>query len=273
MVYMLFTLAVVVTQAAPSVAVFPLEARPPLAQGAADLLTEELFVEVRQTRAFERVVGRSHIEATLGPEARKQLQACAADNCAVVDMELAGALGVSHLLIGRAGQLGSTWVLALQLLDLKTGLVVAARSQRAPGGGPEALLPGIKPAVEALLVEALLVQPAAAPLPEKEAPRETVTSSPLPVRSIVLGGAGVAALAGGGVVALLAGGLGVAAGTVFLLFAAQSPYKGNAPFALSGAALNGAVYGPLLLMALLGVGALALGAGGVAGVVMALLLR
>lgn len=85
----------------PSVAVFSLEAKHGVPPGAADLLTDNLLAQLRKTGAFSQVVSPADIAVLMPPDEQKFLMRCASDECAVVDNEVAGALGVSHVLVGN----------------------------------------------------------------------------------------------------------------------------------------------------------------------------
>ena len=124
----------------PSVAVFRLEPKHGVPPGAADLLTDTLLNEVRGSGAFSRVVSPAEIAVLMAPEQQQFLVRCASDECALVDNELAGALGVSHILVGNLGKLGNSYLLNLRLLDVQSSVLLASLSERAKGDTEEALL-------------------------------------------------------------------------------------------------------------------------------------
>lgn len=149
---------------AASVAVFRLEAKLGVPAGAADLLTETLLSEVRRSGAFARVVSPAEISLLMRPEQQQFLLRCATDECALVDNELAGALGVSHILVGNLGKLGNSYLLNLRLLDVRSSVLLASLSERARGHTEEALLDLVRPAVVRLLQDGGMA-PAPTPAP------------------------------------------------------------------------------------------------------------
>ncbi|MEW5851338.1 MAG: hypothetical protein AB2A00_21295 [Myxococcota bacterium] len=134
----------------PILAVLPLDAAAGVDRAQAQLFTEPLVQELRDSRAFTRVVTPQELAALMPPEQQAQLLRCAQDECAVVDLDLAGALGASHLLVGNVGRLDDVWLLNVKLLELSTSLVVGSVSERVTGPA-SALLDAIRPAVRKLL--------------------------------------------------------------------------------------------------------------------------
>ncbi len=173
----------------PSVAVFRLEPKHGVPPGAADLLTDTLLNEVRGSGAFSRVVSPAEIAVLMAPEQQQFLVRCASDECALVDNELAGALGVSHILVGNLGKLGNSYLLNLRLLDVQSSVLLASLSERAKGDTEEALLDLVRPASLKLLKEGGLVrEPPKAPVAADESPPS------LARRGALWGGAVVAGL-------------------------------------------------------------------------------
>ncbi len=172
----------------PSVAVFRLEPKHGVPPGAADLLTDTLLNEVRGSGAFSRVVSPAEIAVLMAPEQQQFLVRCASDECALVDNELAGALGVSHILVGNLGKLGNSYLLNLRLLDVQSSVLLASLSERAKGDTEEALLDLVRPASLKLLKEGGLVrEPPKAPAAAESPPS-------LARRGALWGGAVVAGL-------------------------------------------------------------------------------
>jgi hypothetical protein len=121
------------------VAVFPLEAKS-LPVPVADLTTDKVIQEMRQCRVFDRVVGPLEVAVLLAPSQQKELVSCANDRCAVVDREIAGALGVTHLAVGSVSLVGSHLVVTLKMLELETAMEVGSVMETASGGDHVALL-------------------------------------------------------------------------------------------------------------------------------------
>lgn len=245
----------------PSLAVFSLQAREGVAPSAAALLTDALVASVRRHARVARVMSPEDVTFTMGPSAQAVVASCASDSCAMVDEELAGALGVTHILVGNAGALGESYLLNLRILELRTGQARAVITRRLRGRTAEVLLDAMNDAAIELLVEAKLA---------------------VPVESGT--GAGripfIAGAAGGGVVAI--GGatlavLGAAAGLGWIAGAQVQPeLKNLVPYTGPGAwfprafgpALGGGILGALGAMGALAGIALAVGllvAMGIAG--------
>ncbi|MEW5855657.1 MAG: hypothetical protein AB2A00_43180, partial [Myxococcota bacterium] len=154
------------TVGARSVAVFPLEPLVGISAPAADLISENLVEEVRRRAVFQKVVAPREIALLMPPPQRKQLITCMKDECGLVDTEVAGALGVTHILAGTVGRLGETYLLNLKLLELRTGLTVASLSQQNRGTGEDVLLRAIPPALDKLFGDAgLMGSSRGAPVP------------------------------------------------------------------------------------------------------------
>ncbi|MEW5847776.1 MAG: hypothetical protein AB2A00_03140 [Myxococcota bacterium] len=168
-----------------SLAVFPLEAKVNVPAPVAELLTEALVAEMRAANVFTRVVTPQDIAALMPPEQQKFLMRCASDECALVDQDMAGALGVTHLLVGNMGKLGSSYLLNLRMLEVASSKVVATLSQRFKGKDEEALLDALHPAAEKMIAQARLAPlaptppPVPAPVPETPTVRELV-ATPVP---------------------------------------------------------------------------------------------
>jgi hypothetical protein len=207
----LLTLFVLSSAAAPapapprpaiSVAVFPLTALVGVGDPAAQLLSESLLQEVRNARAFSQVLSPREIATIMPADQQKFLMRCAAEACTVVDNELAGALGVTHIIAGTVGRLGDMYVLNLKLLEVRTSLTLGSAQQVAQGQDEGVLLKVMPQAVKDVLREAGMAPQAAA----------TATSAQPGNMRGVLRGVGLA-LAAAGVFPLLAA-LGLVAGGV-----------------------------------------------------------
>lgn len=169
------------------------------AQRVAAQVSEQLLTEASRVPRF-RVIGQSDVAVLLGVERQKQLLGCADDasSCAA---ELAGALDARWLLTGTLGRLGKKYRLDLKVLDTRSSLV----TQRAGAtlSSPEEVLEALPALVSQLLSslpEPAVVGPVEPPAPDTP-PVEVARPAPrsVPVAPLVLGGAGVAAVAVGGV--------------------------------------------------------------------------
>ena len=150
---------------------------PSLAKNLVELVSAALQAHPRLS-----VISRSDVAAMLGFERQKQLLGCDDDSCAA---EIAGALGVDRLVTGAVGKVGDTYLLTLQLLDVKSAHVTGRTSESLTGKVDD-LVAAVKRDVPELLAQ----DPAIGGAP--------------PVRlGFWLGGGGVALLAAGAIVGLL----------------------------------------------------------------------
>ncbi|MEW5852384.1 MAG: hypothetical protein AB2A00_26575 [Myxococcota bacterium] len=180
-----------------SVAVFPLRAKPGVEAVTAELLTLTIVDELRTVSSFALVMSPHEVGVRLSPKEQEQLMDCASDRCAMLDTEMAGALGVSHMLVGSIFKVDKELLLNLKLLDLRTALEVASVSRRM-AGSTNAMLASAKSLLGELLKKCKFLKPlgkesatAAPPPPPPPPPRrapqpETVTTAapaPAPVEA------------------------------------------------------------------------------------------
>ncbi|MEW5855662.1 MAG: hypothetical protein AB2A00_43205, partial [Myxococcota bacterium] len=194
----------------PSVAVFPLRAEVEVRDGVARLMTDAVVEELRRAQRFSRVVTPEEIALSMSAEYQKVITDCARNACSLVDNELAGALGATHILVGSVGRLGETYLVTLKLLELRSAMVVASLTEQLNNtSGDDVLLRAVGPCVARLL--AAMLPPRAAPASKAAGP-PTPAASPSEAapsssrRPLLWGVSGVA-----GVAALLALALGAAA--------------------------------------------------------------
>ncbi|MEW5855532.1 MAG: hypothetical protein AB2A00_42555 [Myxococcota bacterium] len=247
-----------------AMAVLPLEAKTGVNPDAAEFLTETVVVELRRTGLWQRVVTPRDMISMLSTLEQKQLVRCAQDECTLVDVEIAGALGVSHMLVGTVGKLGGTYLLALKVLDLKTGLAAASVTQRVRGETEEALADAVPVVVAELMRGMGLLVPEA---PSESRPRWPLAAVGAGVGSLV-GGVGLALV---GLLPLLLGVAGSAwaysTPEAFAPLVAGVPSRNERVLlrVFGPAATGGLVGGAVLLVALvltaLGVAGLGAGAG------------
>ncbi|MEW5854288.1 MAG: hypothetical protein AB2A00_36275 [Myxococcota bacterium] len=211
----------------PSVAVSSLENKTGVNADVAELLTDNVVNEVRQSRAFSRVVSAKEIQAALGYEQQKQLMNCNSESCMA---QIAAALEVTHLITGNIGRLGGSYLFNLKLIDARTGVAAGAVAQRIPASSDEALLDTVRPSVDQLLRQAGIpsrrgaeegpllasvpTQAVAAPAPSTDPQTSESPQGPASWRRPVLlaGGGGVLVSVLVGVVAA-----GLAASTAYVL--------------------------------------------------------
>lgn len=241
--------------AGPSVAVLPVQARDERNAALADLLADQVVAELRNWAVFERIVTPSELSLLLGNEQKKQLVACAVDHCALVDNELAGALGVTHLVVGNVAAVNRTVAFNLKLVDLRALREVASIIRSVDAGAEDRLFSVVPSMVPDMLRSARLVG-AAAPVRAAAAP-EAAGTAPVQRWTRVAGAVGLGA---GGAGLLAAGGVQLAAAAVLAVILAPALRARGVP--MPTLIPGGALYNPLRLSSLA-----ALGAGGLLAVV------
>jgi TolB-like protein len=121
----------------PNVAIFSLEPKTGVPPATAEALTENFVEEVRSCDAFGRVVSDKEIEAVIGLERQRQLVDCGSGSCMA---ELAGSLGVDLIIRGSLAKFGNSYLFNVKAIDTRSGVAVAAVSERVRGDSEEALL-------------------------------------------------------------------------------------------------------------------------------------
>src|ERR1700722_7870584 len=110
------TVRIVVTDVKPRVGVSK-----ELAQG----IPDELGTEVRKRAPNATVLGAEDIRSMIGMQQQKQSLGCQDVSCLA---ELGGALGASTLVTGTLARFGSTYLLTLQLVDVRAAKVARQAS-------------------------------------------------------------------------------------------------------------------------------------------------
>jgi TolB-like protein len=136
--------------------VFPVQGKLGIHADLAELVSDHVLQELRHRAAFGRVMSPTEITQLMPVNEQKTVLECASDECSLVDNELAGALGATHIVIGNVSRLGKSFQLTLKLFELKRGLVISTSSDRIAGESAEALLDGVKPCVVKLLMQAAM---------------------------------------------------------------------------------------------------------------------
>jgi hypothetical protein len=250
------------------VAIFSLDAEYGVAPGVAKLLTDHLSQEIRDAGGFQRVVSSRELESVMGFEKQRQLMSCQSDSCMA---ELAGALGVDFILVGNVGKIGTSYLLNLKVLDVRNGTLVSGVSDRLRGESEEALLDGVKPAVNRLLAGKFGGQVPVSGVAESRPPPKTLPATRATAPSSPQGDGGKPPWAWGlvGLGVAVAGG-GLLVGLTALAWAAVTGITALAPyvFAVPTGPFNGParmvllVAAPLLPLA---AGVLSLALGGLVG--------
>ena len=133
-----------------SAAVFPLRAKSGVDGVTAELLTLTIVEELRGTSSFSQVLSPHEVGVRLSPKEQETLMDCASDRCAILDTEMAGALGASHMLMGSIFKVDKDYLLNLKMLDIRTALEVSSVSKNI-SGNTNALLSATKALLGELL--------------------------------------------------------------------------------------------------------------------------
>jgi formylglycine-generating enzyme required for sulfatase activity len=110
--------------ALPRVAVLDVRAVQGVQPGTATLLT--MVIAGDTAKAGYDVLAQADIGTMIGFESQKKMLGCGADsNCLA---EIGGALGTEYVLASQVGQLGSRYLLSLQLIESRKGIIVGRAS-------------------------------------------------------------------------------------------------------------------------------------------------
>jgi TolB-like protein len=112
----------------------------------AAVISEQIRVEFMKSQRI-RLIERSQMQEILKEQGFQQT-GCTNDACAV---EIGQLLGVKNIVIGSVGMAGSYTVLAVRVLDVATGVVVANESIRTKGGIDKVLETGIQTVSSSLI--------------------------------------------------------------------------------------------------------------------------
>ncbi|MBN2010234.1 PEGA domain-containing protein [candidate division KSB1 bacterium] len=108
-------------------------------------LSDRLRSELLQTDAFD-VMERERMEEILVEQGFQQTGACNNDECIV---EAGRLLGISHMVTGSVGKVGSIFTITIRLIDVETGRILLTASEDIPAP-IENVLSGIKTVAENL---------------------------------------------------------------------------------------------------------------------------
>lgn len=171
--------------------------------GLARVIGDLLLDECSKTSRY-RVVGGSDIEAMLTAEQQKQIAGCTDTSCVA---EILGAMGAEHVMAATLGRIGSSYFIALKIVNTKKGVVEGRWADQVPTN-EDALAAAARRGVAGLLAQTnanAAASPAIAPAAVAPAAVESpVTASP-PIASpfwswpvLTLTGVAVAAAGVGG---------------------------------------------------------------------------
>ena len=177
-------LGVALAAAQPRLAVLEVKARlgvsPALAQG----LTDDLTLEVRRRNPGTLVIGMEDIQSMLEVHQQRLRAGCQDLGCLA---EIGGALGADRLVNATLGRFGQTYLLVVQLVDVRGARVLREGSEKLKGKDEDALLEAISKIVGSLFLEPVVASTRAAKAqatggPEALPPlsNETLTASAAP---------------------------------------------------------------------------------------------
>ena len=115
-------------------------------QSEANVVSEKLRAELYKTGRFH-IIERSQMQEILKEQGFQQT-GCTADSCAVQAGQL---LGVDEMVVGTLGTAGSYMVLAIRIVDVQTGEVLATESVQTSGGVDKIIEGGIREAATNLV--------------------------------------------------------------------------------------------------------------------------
>jgi hypothetical protein len=130
-----------------AVAVMDLDAGSLLNDGQRSMIAKLIASEL-QGLGVSRVLGVDDVKAVLGYEKQRQLLGCTDDTCVA---QYGGALGVDRIVAGSVGQIGSTYIIELRLINVTKFGVDARTSRRA--SSVENLLDLIPPMARELILQ------------------------------------------------------------------------------------------------------------------------
>lgn len=101
-----------------------------------EILNDIMVVEIQSFKQLS-IISKKEIETMLGFEAQKQMVGCEDDISCIV--EIVGAYGVKMLVAGSVGKVGKTYVINLQLINIRTASVDNRVYKRVKGEEDELL--------------------------------------------------------------------------------------------------------------------------------------
>ncbi len=136
--------------ALPKLAVAPLGAGDGTTPGMLKMVGENVAAELRRSKSYT-VLTYDELQALLSHEQLTQLLGCTDTVCLAT---LGSAAGADLLATGSLGKVGSSWLISLKAIDVKSAKVAAMADRRLKGGTVDAVLDQL-PGMVAELVEGL----------------------------------------------------------------------------------------------------------------------
>jgi TolB-like protein len=143
----------------PTLIVTPLSQGDGATAGMTQMLGETFVGELRRQSSYQ-VLSYAELGSLLSHEQTKDLIGCSNTACW---SEIGAAAGAQTLATGSVGKVGTTWVVALKLIDAQGVRVLASADRRIGRQSSDALLPVIPPMVSELLEQAKRVASESAP--------------------------------------------------------------------------------------------------------------
>jgi hypothetical protein len=205
MVVLPLPLLLLASAAPPRLAVLEIKARVGVSQTLTQGISDELTAEVRRLNPSAKVYGSGEIRSLLEIQRQRTSAGCDADLACLA--EIGGALGAESLVSSTLGKYGATYLLVVQLIDVRAARVVREATQKLTGKAEDELLTAVDKAVAQIFASNPLAR--VPPVATDLALGAGVSASPTGARATwprwaFLGGAAVAtgfAIAGAAVVA------------------------------------------------------------------------
>jgi hypothetical protein len=160
----------------------------------AQAVTDDVVVEIRKRAKGISVVGAEEIRSMLGHEQERQKMGCQEVSCLA---EIGGAMGAATLVIGTLARFGTTYLLTLQVVNVRAARVEREASLKISGKNDESLLGGVAKAVAQIFPNGPPGKEEAGAVPEAAvAEAEAEPSGSHVLRWTFLGGAVAAAAVG-----------------------------------------------------------------------------
>jgi TolB-like protein len=210
----------------PSVVVMGLSAKHGAAPELAELLTDGVVAQLRQSGRYSRVVAYTDVTAALGLEQQRLLADCGTESCVA---QIVASLGADFVVLGSVGRAGALWICNLKLVDSQTAATVVALTRSVNDPREEALVQAVTRLVDELMGGGApgfaIVEAASVPVPEPAAalvvpPRTSPGPGAAPGSSAwrpvawAMRGLGGAALVTAGAGMVLGAGMGTVAAVV-----------------------------------------------------------
>jgi TolB-like protein len=140
-------LSLLAAPAQPRLAVMAIKAEGGTSSTLADAVTQAVVSEVRRQSKGLSVIGWGEIRALVSMERDKQQLGCDQVSCLA---EIGGAIGAASIINGTLTRIGSLYLLALRMVDVRHAQVLKEGTERISSGDEDQLLDAVTRAVHQL---------------------------------------------------------------------------------------------------------------------------